>query len=92
MYKLIIQPEAIEDIQESFNWYEKQKLGLGSEFREEVEKGLIQLMTNPLYYTSISKNLRRCRIKRFPFLIIYGIDKKRVVVIGVRHMSRKPKF
>jgi toxin ParE1/3/4 len=92
MYARIIQPEAKADIQESFDWYEKQKAGLGNEFLEEVDKGLSQLILNPLYYTALNKDLRRYRIKRFPFLIIYGIDKKKVIVFGVRHMSRKPKF
>jgi hypothetical protein len=31
MYVLTIQPEAIEDIQESFDWYEKQRQGLGDD-------------------------------------------------------------
>ncbi|MEI9911417.1 MAG: type II toxin-antitoxin system RelE/ParE family toxin [Bacteroidota bacterium] len=92
MYKLIIQPEATEDMLESFEWYEKQKPGLGYEFLEEVEKGLSQLIINPLYFSSINTNLRRFKIKRFPFLIIYGIEKKNVAIVGVRHMSRKPKF
>jgi len=92
MHTLIIQPEAKEDIQESFDWYEAQKPGLGYEFLEKMDEALAEICANPLYYGSLNKNLRRYRIKRFPFLIVYGINKKKIAVVGVRHMSRKPKF
>lgn len=38
-HNLQIQSRAIIDIQEAFEWYEKQKDGLGFEFIEEVENG-----------------------------------------------------
>ena len=31
-YQLIIRPEAELDIEESYNWYEDQAMGLGDEF------------------------------------------------------------
>ncbi|HXL56599.1 MAG TPA: hypothetical protein VN958_10100 [Chitinophagaceae bacterium] len=39
-YNLVLQSEAIIDIQEAFEWYEKQKEGLGFELNEEIENCL----------------------------------------------------
>ena len=88
-YNLQIQSEAIIDIQEAFEWYEKQRDGLGFEFIEEIENGYENICKHPSYYTLINADFRRLKIKRFPYLIIY---EDVVIVNSVRHSSRKPKF
>ena len=91
-YHLQIQSEAIIDIQEAFEWYEKQRDGLGFEFIEEIENGYENICKHPSYYTLINADFRRLKIKRFPYLIIYEIYEDVVIVNSVRHSSRKPKF
>ena len=53
-YNLQIQSEAIIDIQEAFEWYEKQRDGLGFEFIEEIENGYENICKHPSYYTLIN--------------------------------------
>lgn len=65
-YGLIIQSEAIIDIQEAFEWYEKQKSGLGVNFIEEVENGYDKICNHPTYYAAINSHFRRLKINRFP--------------------------
>uniref|UniRef100_B8HPF4 Plasmid stabilization system n=1 Tax=Cyanothece sp. (strain PCC 7425 / ATCC 29141) TaxID=395961 RepID=B8HPF4_CYAP4 len=45
-YKLIICPEAELDIQDAFEWYEAQTLGLGSEFVRAVV--MLQCQIRPI--------------------------------------------
>ena len=49
-YKLIIKTKAELDILKLFNWYENKKIGLGSEFLEEIEKKLNLITKDPLHY------------------------------------------
>ena len=91
-FSLEVQFEAIVDIQDAFEWYEAQKEGLGYEFIEELENGFQNICKNPQYYLSINSILRRLRIKRFPYLIIYEILNESVIVISVMHGSKKSKF
>ena len=48
-YKITYRPEAELDIEETAKWYEKQRINLGFEFVNEVEKkgGIIE--SNPLH-------------------------------------------
>ena len=36
-YRLLIKPEAELDLEDTYNWYEKQNRGLGSEFIRVVD-------------------------------------------------------
>lgn len=92
MYKLILQSEAVSDMQEAFEWYEEQKEGLGFEFIEEVETCFSQIRNHPQYYTSINERYRRLKVYRFPYLIIYETEEEAVVINSVWNTSRKPKI
>jgi mRNA-degrading endonuclease RelE of RelBE toxin-antitoxin system len=43
-------------------------------------------------YQSLGKSARRCLIKRFPYGVIYGVDKDKIVIIAVAHLHRKPDY
>ena len=55
-YKIKIGPEALKDIQEATNWYNKQLQGLGSCFQKQVIVQIRSLKTNPSAY---ARALRR---------------------------------
>jgi hypothetical protein len=90
-YEIVLQSEAILDIQEAFEWYEKQESGLGFEFIEEIESGYLKISKHPLHYTSINERFRRLRI-RFPYLVVYEIEGENIFINSERHISRKPKY
>lgn len=91
-FEIVLQSEAIWDLKEAFDWYEKQKEGLGFEFIEEVESGYLKISKHPLHYPPINTQFRRIRINRFPYLVIYEIEGNSVIVNSVRHVKREPKF
>lgn len=91
-YDLFIQSEAIIDIQEAFEWYEVKREGLGFDLIEEIENGYDKICNNPQYYTSITKKFRRLKVNRFPYLIIYEIEKNSVIVNSIKHSRSESKF
>jgi hypothetical protein len=42
-FELLIQPSALDDIQEAIDYYDFQKDGLGEEFEEELNNHLISI-------------------------------------------------
>ena len=48
-YNVIIQTEAIIEIQEAFEWYEKVKEGLGFQLAQEIEVCYNKISNNPKY-------------------------------------------
>jgi toxin ParE1/3/4 len=89
-YELVLQSEAIIDIQTAFEWYEEQRSGLGHELIEEVEEALERLSRHPQHYSAPNQKYRKLRIKRFPYLVIFEIEDIKVIVIAVRRISQEP--
>src|ERR1700744_1146386 len=91
MYPLIIKPEAIEMAKEAYEWYNEQQPGLGDLFLNELESCLDKLESWPLAYSKIKKNYRQLVLQTFPYVIVFEIIKKEVVVYSVFHTSLNPK-
>lgn len=91
-YEIVLQSEAIWDLQDAFEWYERKRKGLGFEFIEEIESGYLKICNNPLHYPPINTQFRRIRINRFPYLVIYEIEGNSVIINSVRHVKRDPKY
>ncbi len=69
MYQLVIKPRAIQMTKDAYEWYEKQKQGLGEEFLEELDKFYFKVKSHSEYFSKIKKNFRQASLKRFPFVI-----------------------
>ncbi len=93
-YKIKIGPEALKDIQEATNWYNKQSLGLGSRFQKQVIVQINSLKCNPSAYAVRYAEVRCMIIKKFPFMVHFTIDenKKLVEVFATFHTSRNPRI
>jgi plasmid stabilization system protein ParE len=89
-YEVVLQSEAIIDIQTAFEWYDQQRAGLGHELIEEVEEALERLSRHPQHYSAPKQKYRKLRIKRFPYLVIFEIEDIKVIVIAVRRISQEP--
>jgi toxin ParE1/3/4 len=90
-YDLVIEDEAIHDMLESFEWYEKEKLGLGTEFLDEVDSYFDKICVYPEHYQEL--NFQRVAVlKRFPFKIVYEVKGSKIIVYAVYHSKRNPRF
>lgn len=90
-YEIVLQSEAILDIQSAFDWYEHQRSGLGHELISEIEEGLERLSRHPQHYSATSEKYRKLRIRRFPFLLVFEVEDLKVIVNAVRRISQEPK-
>ncbi len=91
MIDITIRPKALKEIEEAWQWYEKQRDGLGDDFVLCVEESLEKISREPELYPFVHKKIRRTLIRRFPYGILYFIEKNMIVVVGVFHGSRNPK-
>jgi toxin ParE1/3/4 len=91
-YKLIISPEAEEDLSEAFTWYEERRKGLGHDFLLQINAALRFLERNPLVFPEMYKGVRRHLIKRFPYKIFYLVEGQKVIILGVIYAGRDPEW
>ena len=85
-------PEARIEFLESIVYYELQQAGLSRRFLEAVSEGVRRVQAHPKMYRLICQEWRQCRIPRFPFGIIYRVKNRRIEIIAVMHLHRRPGY
>ena len=83
---------AQSELDDAVTWYNRQASGLGREFLDELDRAVRRTMAFPMSYPEIESGIRRCRLARFPYGLIYGIDGETLVVVAVAHLHRQPRY
>jgi len=81
---------ARTEFDRAFDWYERQRPGLGLKFVEVVETRLHELTADPWRYPRVYHDVRESPVKRFPYAVYYVIQPACVLVLSVFHTSRNP--
>lgn len=88
---LLLEPAQAE-LDEAVAWYSGQAPGLGDAFLLETLKTLKLIGRFPQAWHPLSPTIRRCRLNRFPYSVIYSADDNELLVIAVAHQHRKPHY
>ena len=93
VYKIVVDPKAIIDIQSAMNYYEKQQSGLGEKFLKVINKHF-QALENKPFYRIRYDNVRCLPLKKFPYMVHFTIseEKQLVIIRAIFHTSRNPVF
>lgn len=84
-------PEAKEELREAAHFYESNKKDLGFRFTEEVENTVQKILKNPLLpRTTTICDVRKWRVRVFPYGVYYRIKDDVVQIIAVMHLHRRP--
>ena len=89
--ELIIAPEAQQDVDEAYSWYEDRRPGVGEEFLGCVDGCLQAICRMPELYAKVHEEYRRALVRRFPYAIFYESVGGKVFVYSIFHTSRDPK-
>ncbi|MBA2880649.1 hypothetical protein HNR65_000967 [Desulfosalsimonas propionicica] len=83
---------AALEFENAVEYYEECSNGLGLEFAAEVNAAIERIALYPESWTRVSENTRRCLVNRFPFGIIYKIEKEILYIIAVADLRRRPEY
>ena len=87
----VLEPAQAE-LDEAISWYAEQAPGLGDAFLIEALK-TIQLIENfPQAWHPLTPLIRRCRLRRFPYSVVYTQDGADLLVLAIAHQHRKPGY
>jgi plasmid stabilization system protein ParE len=89
-YQVIIRPEAANELQAAFDWYEETNEGLGFEFLRAAEACLEKIRRNPLSYPLAHKQTRKALLRKFPCSLYYVINNNTLAVLACFHGKRHP--
>ena len=85
-------PPAEQEMTEASLFYEAASTGLGGNFLDDVERLIERLREHPNLGQTISSNLRRTLLNRFPFSLIYSVEGDQIIIIAVAHYGRRPDY
>ena len=80
------------ELDESIVYYNSESSGLGDLFLLDVLNAIERISHFPEAWHPFSTNTRRCRLRRFPYGIIYQILDTEILVVAVANMHRRPDY
>ena len=80
------------ELDDAVRWYGEQAPGLGDAFLIEVLSTVDRIVRFPQGWHPIGQGIRRCRLSRFPYGLIYAFDNEGIIVLAVAHLHRRPEY
>lgn len=85
-------PAAELGLNETADYYNQCRDGLGLEFAREAYPASQNILSFPRAWTPLSKNTRRCLTNRFPDGVIHQIADDKIFIIAVMNLNREPGY
>jgi hypothetical protein len=85
-------PEAKDEFNEAIEYYEDCESGLGYDFSIEVHAAKQNIVNYPTAWPIVEEDVRRCLVNRFPYGIIYSIERGEIFILAVMHLRRHPDY
>ena len=78
------------EFDDAINWYEMQSRGLGNRFKKQVLEQIKKIIANPTWFLIEEKPLYKAFIPKYPFKILYTVEKNKIIIWAIAHLNRKP--
>ena len=83
---------AQQELDEAIAYYDGQAPGLGDAFLLEVLASIDRIGRFPKAWHPLGENTRRCRLRRFPYGLIYHKANGEILIVAVAHSHRRPDY
>ena len=83
---------ARRELADAFRYYESKQPGLGESFRDAAWDAVQRIRRLPTACPTLGGAIRRCRLRRFPYAIIYAASDTEIIIIAVAHLRRRPGY
>jgi len=85
-------PEAEAELSAAAEFYESRVAGLGRLFSAEVQRTIWFVRAYPDVGAIVRLPIRRALVDRFPYAIIYRVDRESIHVLAVAHLHQRPSY
>ena len=92
MIDIDLDPEAFREYQEAYDWYAKQDLQAAEDFDAELQAALAKLTQDPTFGLPIDNHHFFYRLKRFPYFVVFRLERNLLWVVAVSHNRRDPAY
>jgi len=90
--EIVFSEYAKLELEDAAIYYQLQLDGLGVTFKKEVRLSLKRILKYPTAWSVESGEIRKYVLHRFPYKILYSIEKDHLFVIAIAHQHQKPNY
>jgi mRNA-degrading endonuclease RelE of RelBE toxin-antitoxin system len=90
IYNLELHDLAEEELWNAVDYYDEKRHRLGKELALELQDFMRTIREHPARFPIVKGGIRKCVLKRFPYVIIFEIKEEVVFVLAIFHSSRNP--
>ena len=83
---------AQRELDEAIAYYNSQVPGLGDAYLVESVATIERIRRFPEAWQPLGEQVRRCRLRRFPYGLIYAVDEGNILIVAVAHTHRRPGY
>jgi plasmid stabilization system protein ParE len=87
-FHVVYLPEAEDDIDAAYTWYEAQRQGLGDRFLDALYAVVSNIRDYSQIFGVIRGDIRAATLKRFPYVVYFRDRGADILVIAVQHGRR----
>jgi plasmid stabilization system protein ParE len=85
-------PASLAELHSAVAYYDCQKDNLGQELLAEVRVVIHRAMDNPKQFPRLDGRVRRGRVSRFPYGLVYVVRPGEIYIFAVMHLHRDPEY
>ena len=86
--KFLARPQ--EELAQAIDFYEQQLPGLGRLFAKEVFETIELIRLYPYGWRRITRLTHRCPLRKFPYMILYGLIDDMIIISAIAHQHQHP--
>ena len=83
---------ARSELDAAVEYYDSEQPGLGQEFLIEALEAADRIRAFPQGWTPFHRGMRRCRLQRFPYGLIYLVEGDSILIVAVANLHRLPDY
>ncbi len=80
------------DLVEATSYYGQIDDELGGRFGAAVESATLRIGSNPHMHRRFKSEMRKVRVERFPYALVYRIEENGLHLVAVMHLHRRPDY
>lgn len=92
MIPYFFHPDAESDLDEAVRYYDNCSAGPGLDFALEIYASIKNVCKYPMAWPVLEGDVRRCQSRRFPYGVLYSVEKNFINILAIMHLHRKPGY
>lgn len=84
--------DARAEFDAAFDWYAERSVGAAIAFATEIDVAVNSILADPARFVRTFAGCQLCRVKRFPYCVVYRSSGDAITIVAIAHARRRPDY